>query len=1261
MELNARGTLHDLLCFSPFFSAASAKLASDAPSRLYFAARMAQEISAVCEELIRALYVVMDSASTHQQRAEALKFCEDFKQNSPQCVQCGMMMADKDNAGIVRHLGLQLLEHCIKFRWNNMSQVEKCQVKENVMGLLSKGTKHLLEEEPYIKDAVSRLMVEMIKREWPQQWPEMLQELFATSKLGETQAELMLLVLLRLAEDVVAFQALPQQRRRDIMQALTHKNVMLLGFLLDILIEHSNKFQQLKDSPTEEAQKQATTHCRVACATLATLAGFVEWVNMTHLAFKDCALLRTLCSLLGEPRFQLEAAECLLLIVRRKGKMEERKPLLVLFSKPAMMSILQAAVSAHDAGLEERHYFFLKQLCQVLIALGVQLNAVLGVDRSVVQPATFHEYLLSILAFTKHPSQYLSFSTMSTWCAFFRHEIISQDALLLQILPQLLDIYTTKLLKVGFPSKNDSPSCEYSRLDFESDEEYNNFFSTFRAQQGEGIRWACRIAPEATFQVASKWLQFQLTAPIEPGTTNGLICDDEAGTCTTYSPSFIQWDALNTFMDCTMSHLLKALEKKGLLAQLVEEGIRLLNLVLSYEPGDPLVLSCALSCMSTLMPFLSHDSSAVPRVLDKLFSSVTFCQQEGIKAPGAFVPRSRSVKNVRRHACSCLVRICRDYPELLLPCFESFCEHLLRLHKMEGMTQLERVAFMECLVIISNKLCNYDRQRAFLEQMLTTLMALWMEPDMQQALWSTDGFLAYFGLDKSIVPDGMEDIAGLHRGQLVYCMNMMCMLVKRARWPESIEEAQAGGFVVGETPSGGPVYRNACSQFVCKMLENMLTLSRTFHSFWLPEQRAKLNKDYELAFECMESEKHNLLAIPLPLTEHHKKIRTPLERMQSFITTMHESCYIILGKVGSALGRDFYNIPNVAQLLLDSALSHLDISTEHRLRALLKFFLKLFIQTCPAESYNSVLIPICGPVFSVMLQKLSILWQNLVQRSMESSEEDRADDAQEVLEDQLTRLVTREYLEILCACVSVKKSAELPTTMENMDEDEVMAIEAAPSESDEISELGKGLIMNEEACQAILLSAFTALSWNDTPTCHKAATHLCWPVLKQAAQHSLSPEAMVWCFTAVLRGLEVHGQHDCSQSILVNLAFQIYENMRPRFTELNAIMNQIPNISADTLSMYEQKLIGDLMAPEGPPGPVGPNAVKQAERRRKDTFKKLIAGVIAKDIGQKFRNEIQIRDLPRLFQRQKRTVSIEDQEKSDIGIMALFVPQAQSI
>jgi exportin-5 len=71
------------------------------------------------------------------------------------------------------------------------------------MALFRQGTLPMLEEQPHIKDAISRLIV---KREWPQQWPSFLEEMNVLCNTGPAQTELALLIFRRLAEDVAVLQ-----------------------------------------------------------------------------------------------------------------------------------------------------------------------------------------------------------------------------------------------------------------------------------------------------------------------------------------------------------------------------------------------------------------------------------------------------------------------------------------------------------------------------------------------------------------------------------------------------------------------------------------------------------------------------------------------------------------------------------------------------------------------------------------------------------------------------------------------------------------------------------------------------------------------------------------------------------------------------------------------------------------------------------------------------------------------------------------------
>ncbi|XP_068578069.1 exportin-5 [Cebidichthys violaceus] len=1218
---------------------------------------MAEQVAAMCEQLIKAVNVMMDAETGQIYRLEALKFCEEFKETSSFCVPCGLQLADKAQPAVVRHFGLQILEHVIKFRWNNMQQEEKVQLKECAMQLLSTGTHAILEEESHIKDVLSRITVEMIKREWPQHWPDMLKEMEALTSHGEAQTELVMLILLRLAEDVITFQTLPNQRRRDIQQTLTQNMESIFSFMMAILHVNVEDYRKLNGSPGHELQARA--HCRVAVATLNTLAGYIDWVSLVHITTGNCHLLEMLCLLLSEPELQLEAAECLLIAISRKGKLEDRKPFMLLFDDVAIHYILSAAQSADGLAIckkstesqavevVERRYIFLKRLCQVLCALGGQLCSLVGSDVEVEIPANLSKYTEAFLAFTTHSSQFLKSSTLATWGALFRHETLSKDAVVVEMAVKYLRASMTNLVKTGFPSRNDNPSCEYSRVDFDSDEDFNSFFNSFRAQQGEVVRIACRIVPLEAFQIAAEWLQYQIASPIETGATTSA-----EGLCSLLSPSVVQWDAMTVLMECVVTQIFKNLEEEKLP---VDQSMELLQAVLNYDTKDPLILSCVLTNISALFPFVKQRPHFLPQILYKLFSAITFEVGQETKAP-----RTRAVKNVRRHACSSIIKICRDYPQYILPCFDLFYNHVKKLFSSDAtLTHMEKCSLMEALVLISNQFKDFAKQKAFLDELMASVVAEWTSEDMRRVLCDPAVFLSFVGADQVINELSQDaDTAGLNRGRLGFCLYAMLGVVKRARWPADLEEAKAGGFVMGYTAAGAPIYRNPFTAQFLVLLPNLLALIRTNNSLFMPENMARLSETFSRAHEVMDAERNVVLGLSQHLLDIYDSpvYRTSPERMQGFLSTLYDNCFHVLGSAGLSLQQEFFTIERLSEEIAGSAFVSLDRVPDHRLRPMIRVFLRQLVLSCPQEYYNTLICPLLGPLFAYMQQRLNVKWQLINQRSSVNGEDEEEEVVcqesqvtQEMLEEQLVRLLSREVLDLLAVSCISRKLPESAANKEEMDEEDMMDSVQATSPAqptEELTELGKCLMKHENIYMTLLTLSFTSLSWKDTTNCHRTASMVCWTLLRQVVAGNLLPEAVTWFYTSVLRGLQVHGQHEVCNSTLSQLAMLIYENLRPRYIELRAVMTQIPNISVETLDQYDHRLID-------------PTAQKLGDKKRKDQFKRLIAGTVGKALCQQFRKEVHIRNLPSLFKRPKPDKDVQSSEA--LGLEALFSPENNTL
>lgn len=157
-------------------------------------------------------------------------------------------------------------------------------------------------------------------------------------------------------------------------------------------------------------------------------------------------LLVQLCLLLADANLRLSATECLIQVVSRKGNAKDRKPLLILFDRAAIGSMLEAAQQAvqQSAQEEEANLNFLKRLTEVLVGLGTQLCTLLGKEPDVVRPDTFPLYLQALLALSRHQSFSINQICAALWGNLYKHEKLKTDNDLLAIIPSFLEVVSQK-------------------------------------------------------------------------------------------------------------------------------------------------------------------------------------------------------------------------------------------------------------------------------------------------------------------------------------------------------------------------------------------------------------------------------------------------------------------------------------------------------------------------------------------------------------------------------------------------------------------------------------------------------------------------------------------------------------------------------------------------------------------------------------------------------------------------------------------------
>ncbi|XP_063892641.1 exportin-5 [Helicoverpa armigera] len=1181
------------------------------------------EVALLVDELSRAVELTLIPTVSHEERSQAYNACESFKENSPWCAQAGLLLASGNQYSPgVKHFGLQLMEHTVKYRWTQITQAEKIFIKENAMKLLYLGGW----ETSHLNDALARVIVEMIKREWPQQWPTLLAELSDACSRGHRHTQIVLHVFLRLAEDVAILQTLENnQRRKDINQGLTSNMSEIFAFFMRLIEMHVQEFRE-KTAAGDYAA--AASHGQVVQVVLLTLTGYVEWVSINHVVMNNGRLLQILCILLQDDVFQLPAAECLLQIVNRKGSTKERKPLIILFSKDAISCIHRAAVDSINT-VDEAHYLFLKKFSQVLAGLAQQLTSLYSCATDV--ESWLPMLLETMLLLTSHPSLTLAHTANSVWLAFLKHEQISKLPYVLAIVPRWLQASAPKVLKVSYPSSrvnSANDAVTYACMDYDSEQEFATFFARCRTEILESFKFCMTAAPLVTWGYVEQWTRAAL---------------DKVDTCPqqmdTHHPMYIEWEALSQVLDMVLSRLLQAEPRPS-----VVEGLQLLQRCVVCSPTAPLILSLLLSFISALFVFLScaysqlagpgvgvAGADLLPRVLDKIFAALVY---EGSPPDDR---RSRSVKNVRRHAAGLLVKLGSKYPLLLLPVFGRLHELCRAALARPDLSAVESVTLQEALLLVSNHFCCYERQSALVAQVLGDCSSRWAS--LSPHLSSAEGLARLVGLDAP--PSEDEDERGRARRTLLHALTLLLGVVKRTCVPSDPDKAARGGFGGGVTAAGNPVWRNPCASHVLPLFPAALALARALHGLHAPPAAALRHPAHARALAPPAAERRNLLG----QREHETLTSRPQERMQSFLHTLHENCCHLVGAAATTLGRELYAVPGLAGFLADSLLYGLEYLPDHWLRPIVRNALKPLIHHCPPAHYADVAMPLLEHFTPFMLTHLSVRW-DYISSLYESGklEEEGGSESQEVLEDILVRNLTREHLELLKISL-VDGGLVAESGADDMEDDTTTTSAAQQRAPDHVSELGALVLAQPSAGPAALYTVLRALTWNDSPSSLRA-TALALPALRAAlGAGRVGAGEAGGALTAVLQALRVHGQHDANQAALLALAVQTYEILRPMFPGIVSVLRSIPDVDAHDLQRLDEKLAAHNTKPS------------KIDKSKRDLFKKITSRLIGRNVGQLFKKEVYILDLPTMH-------TVKDKPRSALdtpegaGLERLFAPSA---
>eukprot|EP00095_Tigriopus_kingsejongensis_P004335 snap_masked-scaffold1460_size40381-processed-gene-0.0 protein:Tk04335 transcript:snap_masked-scaffold1460_size40381-processed-gene-0.0-mRNA-1 annotation:"PREDICTED: exportin-5" len=1203
---------------------------------------MADETRVICGQLVAAVEVMMNPVVEQARRLEAFNRTEEFKQSNPLAVACGFRLSERSHSPVVRHFGLKIIEDAIKLRWNDMSPEQKLDLKNGSMELVASSG---LSEPTHIKHAVAKLVVEIIKREWPQHWPTLWAELDGLCQQGDVQTEMVMLVLLRLVEDVAVLQTLEQsQRRKEIYHALSANMESIFQFMLQLLEKHYQVYLAAQNTPGS-----GEPNCKVCRAVLNTFTALVEWVAMSFIMANERYLIKVLCHLLAEERLQLPAAECLLSIVSWKaGKLNDRMQLLALFHTEMMAPLFQAMEAANAQALEADHYNVFKKMVQIFVELGSQLCALWSQEgthwlKEVPQgrPENFQIYLNALLACSSHPSQVVNHYANELWAKFFRHADIGRDSVFRTYIPKWTTLALKKYVKVGQPSRSDHPSCAYAQLDFDSDEDFASFFGRYRIILVEGIKLVSRESADLPLALASEWFTRLLASPpnFGPGATM----------CTVDSPCYLEGDAIASVLEAILVKL-----SPSALQPLLPTGGALVKLCLDYSSPDPMFTSVLLSGLSALFPMVAAmaDQFLLP-VITQIFQCITY---SGGKPLGE---QSSQTKFLRRHGCALMVKVANRYPKALVPLFAHLRDEIIKMRGQNLLGFSEFTTLVEGLVLISNEFADYQTQAEFLKAISQPVCEMFHQ--IRPHIHQPEAFIAFVGLSAQASTSGSESHYA-NTSQLKFCLTFVLSVCRRAIYPSDLNACRSGGFVLSES-NGKVALRNPAWEVANSVLVIILELVSTMNGLWKAENTGKFHPDYAKALGILESEKNTICGVG---SKRNGQPKTPLSRMQIFLFEIFENNFHFLSQLCSSCGYEFYQLKDLADNIIGRVFQGVDEIPDYRLRAVIRMFVKCFINKCPSSAYAPVLAPILQSVCPFMLERLSQRWKYLVAvRESPNFDEDNTD-SQEVVDDVVCRHLTREYLDVVKAILTNGGGSDIPLSafqdLPRASSSDGIADGDQPSGGAgakslnvlSLSELGSLALQHGALGNCLMGTLLKAVLWPDSPTSVRACSliELALPQVIKSGQ--LGQEDAKQVMFSILSAIHVLGQHESNYIALIQLAIQAFEWMRLTHPVIVEVLAQVPGCNQDDLRRFDEKMMSILTAGKE-------NMVKGGDRTKKDMFKKLINQFIGKDVAELFKHDVVIKNLPTLqpLKTKQKTPSMDETEKSDMGLGKFFAQSDQ--
>ncbi|KAJ8308017.1 hypothetical protein KUTeg_012891 [Tegillarca granosa] len=193
-----------------------------------------------------------------------------------------------------KYYALQILENVIKTRWKVLPRAQCEGIKKYIVGLIIKTSSDAasLEREKVYVGKLNMILVQILKYEWPRNWPSFISDIVGASKTNESLCQNNMIILKLLSEEVFDFSSgqMTQAKAKHLKDSMCSEFAQIFQ-LCQFVMDNS------QNAP-------------LVGSTLETLLRFLNWIPLGYI-FETKLITTLIYKFLNVPMFRNITLKCL--------------------------------------------------------------------------------------------------------------------------------------------------------------------------------------------------------------------------------------------------------------------------------------------------------------------------------------------------------------------------------------------------------------------------------------------------------------------------------------------------------------------------------------------------------------------------------------------------------------------------------------------------------------------------------------------------------------------------------------------------------------------------------------------------------------------------------------------------------------------------------------------------------------------------------------------------------------------------------------